>query len=154
MTIKPVFVGINKHLDVAIPELSGARRDATAFAGAMGYGNIIGIADATRFHLRSAHQILATLFPDQPDLLKGLDDILQRLEFGLPLVALPLTKIAVRLTRGQCLALASIGVHTPDQLRALTNDRLRDCVGPATAALLRPVENSAAVGEREKNDPY
>lgn len=124
------------------------RYSTTPFAGAMGYGNIIGIADATRFHLRSAHQILATLFPDQPDFLKGLDDILQRLEFGLPLVALSLTKMAVRLTRGQCLALASIGVHTPDQLRALTNDRLRDCVGPATAALLRPVENVAAAGER------
>lgn len=64
MTIKAVFVGVNKHLDVVIPELSGARRDATAFAGAMGYGNIIGIADATRFHLRSAYQVLATLFPD------------------------------------------------------------------------------------------
>ena len=123
------------------------RYSTTPFGGAVGYGNIIGIADATRFHLRSAHQILSTLFPDQPDFLKGLDDILQRLEFGLPLVALPLTKIAVRLTRGQCLALAEIGVYTPDQLRALTNDRLRDCVGPATAALLRPVGNIAAVGE-------
>lgn len=30
MAIKAVFVGINKHLDAAIPELSGARRDATA----------------------------------------------------------------------------------------------------------------------------
>jgi len=28
--IKAVFVGINKHLNPAIPELSGARRDATA----------------------------------------------------------------------------------------------------------------------------
>jgi hypothetical protein len=43
--------------------------------------------------LRSAHQILATLFPDQPDFLKGLDEILQRLEFGLPSTALPLTKV-------------------------------------------------------------
>lgn len=34
------------------------RYSTTPFAGAMGYGNIIGIADATRFHLRSAHQIL------------------------------------------------------------------------------------------------
>ena len=30
MAIKAVFVGINKHLDTTIPELSGARRDATA----------------------------------------------------------------------------------------------------------------------------
>jgi len=30
VAIKAIFVGINKHLDAAIPELSGARRDATA----------------------------------------------------------------------------------------------------------------------------
>ena len=30
MALKAVFVGINRHLDPAIPELSGARRDATA----------------------------------------------------------------------------------------------------------------------------
>jgi uncharacterized caspase-like protein len=30
MSIKAIFVGINKHLDSSIPELSGARRDATA----------------------------------------------------------------------------------------------------------------------------
>ena len=30
MAIKAVFVGINKHSDPAIPELSGARRDAMA----------------------------------------------------------------------------------------------------------------------------
>ena len=30
MAIKSVFVGINKHLNSAIPELNGARRDATA----------------------------------------------------------------------------------------------------------------------------
>lgn len=29
MVIKAIFVGINKHLDPTIPELSGARRDAT-----------------------------------------------------------------------------------------------------------------------------
>lgn len=30
MALKAVFVGINKHQDPAIPELSGAKRDATA----------------------------------------------------------------------------------------------------------------------------
>lgn len=30
MAIKAIFVGINKHLDAAIPELSGAQRDAMA----------------------------------------------------------------------------------------------------------------------------
>jgi helicase len=30
VAIKAIFVGINKHLNATIPELSGARRDATA----------------------------------------------------------------------------------------------------------------------------
>ncbi|WAL81597.1 DEAD/DEAH box helicase [Pandoraea sp. XJJ-1] len=110
----------------------------TPFGGAIGYGNIIGIADATRFHLRSAHQILATLFPDQPDFLQGLDEILQRLEFGLPSDALPLTKVSVRLTRGQYLALLSAGVRNTEDLNNLDDDRLRQCVGLGAAALLRP----------------
>jgi helicase len=39
VAIKAIFVGINKHLDPAIPELSGARRDATAL-WALGAANI------------------------------------------------------------------------------------------------------------------
>ena len=126
------------------------RYSTTPFAGAIGYGNIIGIADATRFHLRSAHQILATLFPDQPDFLKGLDEILQRLEFGLPSAALPLTKAPVRLTRGQCLALLSVGIRNVDDLKNLDDDRLRHCVGSGTASLLRPNGDmaSAMLGEQ------
>jgi helicase len=42
------------------------RFSTTSFQGAVGYGDIIRIADGARFHLRSAHQILSTLFPDQP----------------------------------------------------------------------------------------
>ncbi|MBY0467588.1 MAG: DEAD/DEAH box helicase, partial [Burkholderiaceae bacterium] len=121
------------------------RYSTTPFGGAVGYGNIIGIADATRFHLRSAHQILATLFPDRPEFLKGLDKILQRLEFGLPVAALPLTGISVRLTRGQCLALLSIGVGSADELKNLDQERLRQCVGAGTAALLRPAGDVANV---------
>lgn len=114
------------------------RYSTTPFGGAIGYGNIIGIADATRFHLRSAHQILSTLLSSQPVFLQGLDDILQRLEFGLPTAALPLTKLRVPLNRGQCLALAAVGVRDANTLSALDNDRLRICVGAATVALLRP----------------
>ncbi|MGK2897287.1 MAG: hypothetical protein ACSLE9_01180 [Burkholderiaceae bacterium] len=119
------------------------RYSTTPFGGAIGSGNIIGIADATRFHLRSAHQILSTLFPDQPDFLRGLDDILQRLEFGLPSATLPLTKLSVRLTRGQCLALLAIGVRDAGELEALDGDRLRNCLGVSTAALLRPTAEGA-----------
>ena len=36
MAIKAIFVGINKHLDASIPELGGARRDATALWALLG----------------------------------------------------------------------------------------------------------------------
>jgi helicase len=114
------------------------RYSTTPFAGAIGYGNIIGIADATRFHLRSAHQIVSTLLPDRPEFLQALDEILQRLEFGLPSAALPLTKLRIPLTRGQYLALAAAEVRDEEALDALDDNRLRDCVGTATAVLLRP----------------
>lgn len=86
----------------------------------------------------SAHQILSTLFTDQPNFLKGLDDILQRLEFGLPAKALPLTKLPVPLTRGQYLALVNVGASTPDDVNALSDERLRECVGAAVATQMRP----------------
>jgi helicase len=113
------------------------RRFSKPFGGRIGYGDIVGIANATRFHLRSAHQILSALFPDQPGFLQGLDDILQRLEFGLPSTALPLAKLSARLTRGQCLALLAAGVRTSDELDALSDESLRECVGPGTALRLR-----------------
>jgi helicase len=114
------------------------RYSTTPFAGAIGYGNITGIADATRFHLRSAHQILATLLPAEPAFLTGLDDLLQRLEFGLPARGLALARMTVRLTRGQCLALLGVGVGTEAELHALSNERLTDCLGISTVTLLRP----------------
>lgn len=113
------------------------RYSTTPYRGVVGYGNIIGIADATRFHLRSAHRILSTLLPDQPEFLKGLDEILQQLEFGLPVAALPLAKLSVRLTRGQCLTLLAVGVHNLDEINALSDERLCDLLGTLTANLLR-----------------
>jgi helicase len=127
-----------------IPVEEIERRYTKPFGGAISYGNITGIAEATRFHLRSAYQILAALFPDRPEFLQSLDEILGRLEFGLPLAALPLTKLAVTLARGQCLALWDAGVNTLDALSTLSDEHLRDCVGAPTAALLRPPLKGAA----------
>jgi helicase len=124
-------------------DLLEKRYSTTPYAGAVGYGNIIGVADATRFHLRSAHRILSTLLSDQPEFLRGLDEILQRLEFGVPSAVLPLTKLSVPLSRGQCLAISSLGVHSIAELNGLSDESLRDCVGPATAALLRPAQYDA-----------
>jgi len=120
-------------------EVLEKRYSTTPFAGAISYGNIIGISDATRFHLRSAHQIISILLPDRPEFLKELDEILQRLEFGLPSVVLPLMKLRIPLTRGQYLALAAAGVKDEKALSELEENRLLECVGAATSELLRPI---------------
>ena len=119
------------------------RYSTKSFTGRVGYGDIIGMADATRFHLRSAHEILGALFPEQSDFLGGLDEILLRLEFGLPSSALPLMDIPVQLTRGQYLALLSVGVHNIDEIKNLDNDQLCHCVGENMAALLRSIDDSS-----------
>jgi helicase len=115
----------------------------TPFQGAISYGDIARIADGARFHLRSAHQILSALFPDQPEFLARLDEVLQRLEFGLPSTALPLVNLPVRLTRGQYLALVNAGAGTPEKVHALSDGRLRDCVGAEAIAMLRPKRKSS-----------
>ena len=113
------------------------RYSTTPFRGAISYGDIIRIADSARFHLRSAHQILSTLFPDQPMFLSGLDKLLHRLEFGLPAAALPLTDISLPLTRGQYLALFASGCVTADDAKNLTLETLAKCIGAEGASLLR-----------------
>lgn len=118
-------------------EMIEARYSTTPFAGAIGYGNIVGIADATRYHLRSAHRIIATLLPDQPDFLLGLDQILLRLEVGLPAPLLPLMQIPVALTRGQHLALGAAGVRHAGDLEQLDDATLARCIGALASARLR-----------------
>ena len=113
------------------------RYSTTPYQGAISYGDIIRIADSARFHLRSAHQILSTLFPDQPMFLSGLDQLLRRLEFGLSEAALPLTDISLPLTRGQYLALFASGCATVDDAKNLTLEALAECIGADGASLLR-----------------
>ena len=113
------------------------RYSTTPFGGEISYGDIIRIADGARFHVRSAHQILSILFPDQPTFLSGLDELLNRLEFGLPAEALPLMGIPLALTRGQCLALFAAGCTTASEAMTLPVETLTDCIGADLASLLR-----------------
>jgi helicase len=133
------------------------RYTVNAYAGAIRYGDIVSIADATRFHLRSAHRILAALFPEQPSFLEAVDVVLTRLEFGLPERALPLRKLPVALTRGQCLALLEAGVQTPEAISAMSDAQLVSCVGSSTSVRFRPqlidAELTALQG-RPVNSPH
>lgn len=120
----------------AVGELE-RRYSTTPFGGEISYGDIIRIADGARFHMRSAHQILSILFPDQPTFLSGLDELLNRLEFGLPAEALPLMGVPLALTRGQCLALFAAGCTTASEAMTLPVETLTDCIGADLASLLR-----------------
>jgi hypothetical protein len=82
---KALFVGINRHADACINDLSGARWDAVA--------------------------------------------LLSRLELGVPEDVLALTELAVPWTRGDLLALRSMGVTTEEQLLAADQSGLRNALG-------------------------
>lgn len=111
---------------------------ANPFQGVVSYGDITRIAEGTRFHLRSAHQILSVLFPGQSDFLSGLEQIIVRLEVGLPVKALPLLNLPVPLVRGQYLALFNAGVLTPETALAMGTQALAALIGPIAADQLLP----------------
>ena len=105
------------------------------------YGDVIRIAETTRFHLRSAHQILSTLLTEHPDFLTSLDTILKRLEFGLPESAMVLTELRTPLTRGQYIALWQAGCGTCEEVAQLSDEQLIACVGPTAAQLLKVADS-------------
>src|SRR5690606_28992119 len=67
----------------------------TPFQGAIRYGHILGFANTTRFHLRSAAEILQVLLIDTEFDSERLDQLLVQLEEGLPCEALPLLELDV-----------------------------------------------------------
>jgi len=110
------------------------------YQGSISYGDVTRIAEGTRFHLRSAHQILSALWPEHAAFLEALDQVLSRLEFGLPGEALGLLRLPVTLTRGQYLTLHAAGVTAADAVIALPDAQLAACVGPMAAAALRALQ--------------
>ncbi len=120
------------------------RYSTTPCQGVVRYGDIIGIADGARFHLRSAHQVLSALFPEQPAFLMALDELLRRLEFGLPAAALGLTELPINLCRGQYLALAAAGASNAEGAKSLDLGTLIRCVGEAAAKAIATMREAPA----------
>lgn len=114
------------------------------YSGTISFGDIASIAESTRFHLRSAHRILAALFPEQPDYLAAIDQILIRLEAGLPARALSLLALPVPLMRGQYLALVEAGALDRTAVLALSDDVLAQRIGKASAARLKALAGSTS----------
>ena len=110
------------------------------YAGRIEHGDIRRFADSTRFHLRSASDILSILLVGH-DPQEEIDSILKRLEVGIPAELLDLLKLPLPLTRGQYLALGARNIVSIDQFWAADPAIVRDAIGePRRAQLekLRP----------------
>jgi helicase len=105
----------------------------------LGFGDIQGIADATRYNLRAVFDIGCLV---QPALAScPVDDMLVRLEYGVPDECLPLIKgVAHRWTRTELLALLAAGVSSAEALWSRSDDELAEIIGGTAARLvaLRP----------------
>lgn len=98
----------------------------TPYQGAIRYGNIIGIANVTRFHLRSAVDILHVLILSESIDEKRFDDLLLQLEEGLPRDCLTLLDLPFRLTRGEILKLRQHEIKTKEAFVQLSTEELKE----------------------------
>ena len=101
----------------------------------VGYGDIVGIANATRFHLRSARQIVALLLSNTSEFEEEMETLLTRLEIGVPSECLPLLPLS--LTREEYLELLKAGITSLDQLRNQGITQLAAVFGEALSTRLK-----------------
>lgn len=116
------------------------------FQGAIGLGDVVKFADATRFHLRSAHQIAALLFVDGAASGDAIDSMLRRLQLGIPEDVLGLLELPFSLTRGELLELRAAGVRTVDAFWSLPASTLDRLLGAARSKQISAHRPSGAVG--------
>lgn len=114
----------------------------TPYAGKVGYGDIRGIADTTRFYLRSASQIASLLLIGSFSRPESFDDIMRRLEVGLPSDTLPLLELSVILERGEYLRLRSAGVLNIYQFENLPEEQLKEILGKNRAKVIVKLRES------------
>jgi replicative superfamily II helicase len=105
----------------------------TPYQGVVGPGNVRSIADLTRFHLRSAHEIASVMYVGQGLDEQGVDALLKRLEVGIPREAVPLLDFPIPFTRGEYLAFYESGVSTASGLLALSDSTVVSLVGERRA---------------------
>lgn len=96
----------------------------TTRAGVIRYGHITGFANLTRYHLRSAAEILQVLVMDANFDAERLDQLLIQLEEGLSPAMLELLELPVELSRGEVLDLYRQGLSSPNKLETFDKDML------------------------------
>lgn len=99
--------------------LDQIERDYTTnpFSGVIGHGDVRKFADATRFHLRAAFEILTLIFPDNGISEEAISKLLKQLEVGIPSDTLELLTLPTSLARGQYLTLSSKGIKTLENIK-------------------------------------
>jgi helicase len=114
----------------AVPvEQIEATYTANSYQGKIGYGDIRKFADLTRFHLGAAHRITNILFVASDPTEESIDQLLRRIEIGLPAHALGLVDIPTDLARGDYLALLGAGIQTVEQLWQRSDEQLTQILG-------------------------
>jgi helicase len=98
------------------------------YSGRIGHGDVRKFADTTRFHLRSAHQIVALLIPGAIDA-TAIETVLKQLEVGIPADALDLLRIKIGMARGEYLLLYNRGIRTPEGLYSLEKAEIETIFG-------------------------
>ena len=111
-------------------------------------GDIQRFADATRFHLRSAHQIIAALLSMTPEQETEFEQVARRLEFGIPADLIELMQPPLLLSRGETLALANAGVRSRSALARAELPMLKRIVGERRAAAIQAMFKPASEGDK------
>ncbi len=104
------------------------------FQGRIGHGDARKFADATRYRLRSAHQIASVMFAGEGPSEEAIEALLRQLEAGLTGEALGLLSLPLSLSRGEYLALHAAGISASEQFWATAEESLVGVLGAARAA--------------------
>jgi helicase len=120
---------------VSIQEIE--RSFSVPFGGQIQSGDITRFADATRFHLRSARQILAALLTMTPEQELEFDLIGRQLEFGVPAQLVPFMEAPFLLSRGETLALGTAGVRSREALAKTEDAALTAILGENRAKAVK-----------------
>lgn len=110
---------------------------ANPYQGTIGAGDIRGFADVTRLYLRTANEIAGiVLLGEGPDATE-VDDLLKRLELGIPTEALSLMELSVPFVRGEYLELLRAGYSTSEAVLCLTDSELMQLITSSNVEILR-----------------
>lgn len=114
-----------------------ANHTPNPYQGKIGAGNVRQFADATRYHLRLAHQIVSLLLLAEAPRDEQIEGMLRRLEIGVPETVLGLLDLPVPLTRGEYLNLWQAGIGTVAEFWTASEERLQLALNAARVRQFR-----------------